>query len=886
MRRCCFRHGRDGEGRLQVKLGAVASSGRRGLADGEDIPEARGRLEAQWEGQAGRAASVSERVSRDGGSDLDSFDGGRMRREIARLEQLLLALGREDSLAGKSRVLRGVPGVAEVLEAAPGLERACVAMGAEAEYVILCVAALGQAHVLGTEVTSACTDQLSAFVGRLMAVDRFADTLGGIVGYQCVSLMLIFNSHADALEVPEYMIPGTSTAHVPDACPVEMKRISHATSVRYLAPEGRCLATDSRFEAESAAWGLRNMGKMGEMYPLGGAGDRLGLKCEYTGEDLPTALLPYAGFTLLECLVRDLQAREYLAFRCLGSGSEYSDGQQPQAAVALMTSHAKGNHRRIMALLEEKGYFGRGADAFRVFPQPSVPVLAAADGAWLARAPFDTVMKPGGHGAVWKLAAEAGVFEWMRGRGHDAFLVRQISNPMAGQDATLLSLAGAGVHEGRTFGFASCKRRPGATEGVNVLRERSARCLDGSGSPKYSYAIGCVEYTELERLGLEEKHETFSHDEDNVLHSPFPANTNVLFARVDAIEAATAECPAPGMIINTEKVVRYTSEFGGERRDMEVLGGRLECCMQDIALSFASTFERPLAVRNGRCEGAADLETFVLYNDRRKVTSSAKRRFEAGKKMSQTPEGSHMDLLRNAWDLLANRCGFDMPSGLDGTDLAAEEAAYLAGRVPFLVHYHPALGPLYDVISQKVRGGRMAPGAELHLEVAEADVHGLDLEGSLCVVATGGASLGRTDPATGLLHYGDQCARVRLSNVAVANAGVNYADESNVLWAGRVARTESCTITLEERSEFDAQDVTLAGNLSFHVPAGCRLTVTDGGNGHLRVEMSTLGPDEGPSWTWNYTLLDGDDVHPDGRRGPVALTLVRKQDQGEPHDSK
>ena len=38
-----------------------------------------------------------------------------------------------------------------------------------------------------------------------------------------------------------------------------------------------------------------------------GAGDRLGLRCDATGECVPTAMLPYCGRTLLEGLLRDLQ---------------------------------------------------------------------------------------------------------------------------------------------------------------------------------------------------------------------------------------------------------------------------------------------------------------------------------------------------------------------------------------------------------------------------------------------------------------------------------------------------------------------------------------------------------------------------------------------------
>jgi len=49
-----------------------------------------------------------------------------------------------------------------------------------------------------------------------------------------------------------------------------------------------------------------------------GAGDRLGLECEHTGEYLPAAMLPYSGRTMLEGLIRDLQAREYLYFKLTG----------------------------------------------------------------------------------------------------------------------------------------------------------------------------------------------------------------------------------------------------------------------------------------------------------------------------------------------------------------------------------------------------------------------------------------------------------------------------------------------------------------------------------------------------------------------------------------
>ena len=69
---------------------------------------------------------------------------------------------------------------------------------------------------------------------------------------------------------------------------------------------------------------------MAEVYPLGGAGDRLGLVDETTGESLPAALLMYNGRTLIEGLLRDLSAREWLYYKL--------HGEHHVTPVAIMTS--------------------------------------------------------------------------------------------------------------------------------------------------------------------------------------------------------------------------------------------------------------------------------------------------------------------------------------------------------------------------------------------------------------------------------------------------------------------------------------------------------------------------------------------------------------------
>lgn len=51
-------------------------------------------------------------------------------------------------------------------------------------------------------------------------------------------------------------------------------------------------------------------------------------------------------------------------------------------------------------------------------------------------------------------------------------------------------------------------------------------------------------------------------------------------------------------------------------------------------------------------------------------------------------------------------------------------AEYLVNGPGMIFLFHPALGPLWSVVAQKVQGGRMALGSELVLEVAEAQVGG------------------------------------------------------------------------------------------------------------------------------------------------------------------
>ena len=253
---------------------------------------------------------------------------------------------------------------------------------------------------------------------------------------------------------------------------------------------------------------------------------------DVTGEPLPSALLPYCGRPLRETLLRDLEGREYVHYKVFG--------EQHATPVAIMTSDAKGNHTRVEALCEANASFNRGAPSFRLFRQPMVPMVREGDGRWLVPEAFSPLMKPGGHGVVWKLMLDNGIFDWLRASGRKAALLRQISNPLAGTDGTLLALAGSGLQGGDAFGFASRARRVGASEGCNVLLENP---LPEGG---YSYSVSNVEYTEFEKLGIEDQEESSLPGAASG-KSCYPANTNILYLGLDALEAKVREGAAMGV---------------------------------------------------------------------------------------------------------------------------------------------------------------------------------------------------------------------------------------------------------------------------------------------------------------------------------------------------
>ncbi|XP_073009831.1 UTP--glucose-1-phosphate uridylyltransferase 3, chloroplastic [Typha latifolia] len=771
-------------------------------------------------------------------------------REIARLDAVRSRLRSAKTVEEKLRVLDSDSRVRDFLGNGKG--GVLAQLEPSEVFLIKCLVAAGQEHVLGSEVDwggggagegrkedggalksalYALADMIEnwSFEGHgvgvavgddgvggmgigelemlrkllkvLGEIEQFYDCIGGIIGYQIMALELLLPSKAQ----------------------VYQSRSSEFMELH--VPSGLNLMENTEYAHQAALWGIEGLPELGEIYPLGGAGDRLGLVDPDTGECLPTAMLPYCGRTLLEGLIRDLQAREFVHFKIYG--------RQSITPVAIMTSSAKNNHEHVTALCERLEWFGRGRQNFQLFEQPLVPVVAAEDGKWLISRSLFPVCKPGGHGAVWKLAYDKGVFRWFFSHGRKGATVRQVSNVVAATDLTLLALSGLGLHHNKKLGFASCERNFGATEGINVLLEKQN--TDG----QWSYGITCIEYTEFDKFGIMDAAISLGS-----LQEDFPANTNILYVDLHAAEKVGSSQNAmslPGMVLNLKKAVSYVDHLGFE---CSTSGGRLECTMQNIADNFLNTY-------NSRCNKVieSELDTFIVYNERKKVTSSAKRKRKLEDiSLHQTPEGSLLDVMRNAYDLLSS-CNIEVPKIKDNIN-------YFNCAPPFLIFLHPALGPLWEITKQKFLGGSIHEGSELQVEIAEFLWNDVELDGSLIILAENiMGSMMMNDKGDPMLQYGTRCGRCKLQRVRVLNKGINWNSPNNVYWKHDVERIETLKIILHGNAEFEATDVVLQGTHEFEVPNGYRMSVIQDCAGFV-VKLDPISDElmDSGSWFWKYNV--------------------------------
>lgn len=597
-------------------------------------------------------------------------------------------------------------------------------------------------------------------------VESFYRPIGGIVGYHAMMLSLL-SSHT----------------------------LSRKQKT-YVQPRGVNIAEEDSLTRKYILAGIRALPYVAEIYPIGGAADRLQLIDAATHSFLPAAKLKFCGRSLLEGLIRDVQAREYLYFKLFG--------KQLMTPIAMMTSEEKNNHFHILSICEQNKWFGRSKESFQFFQQPLVPALNSK-GQWLQTQNCRILRKPGGHGMLWKTAMEHKVFNWLSLQGYTKVLIRQINNPIASVDYGLLAFCGIGCQENKQFGFASCLRLLEAAEGINVMG------IEGS-----KYYLTNIEYCDFKKHQIEdlplERDSPYSH---------FFSNTNILFADIRSIEEVVEKCPIPGMLVNVKKTCFIGKK--GYLEESEI--ARLESMMQNIAECFTAV-------------QADELRSFLSYNLRHKTISTVKKAYVASDSLLETPEGCFYDVLYNGYDLLKNRCQFSLP-----TFSSHEE--YIAKGPSILFQYHPALGPLYTIIAQKIRRGQMTWGSELRLEIAELQLENIYIDGVLHIIAE--QAMGHC--LEGRLLYSQHLGRCRLSNVRIKNQGIDRSS-SNMYWRDQICYRQKCTIILKGNSYFIAENLELTQDVHIEVEDGfCMQAFQE--NGQVTFQKRPLNSFEG---MWEYQL--------------------------------
>lgn len=643
----------------------------------------------------------------------------------------------------KLNILNLRPEVTTFLADCEILRRYLDGLNAKQQVAIKSVIAIGQGPIVFQGITEV-PQKLDELLETLMVLEEHYDSIGGIIGYHTTILNLL--SETDGVAY-----------------------------TRYFHPPGIDLREDVQ---KAVQWGLQHLPNMGEIYPIGGAGDRLGLIDE-NGEALPAAKLEFGGHTLLEGLIRDLQAREYLYYKLFG--------EMLITPIAMMTSLEKDNHEHVLEICEQTRWWDRPKESFAFFTQERVPMLTE-EGNWAVASPLELHLKPGGHGVLWKLMEDAGIFDWFASQQRTKALIRQINNPLAGTDHALLAFFGIGAQTNKAFGFAACDRKVGAAEGTLVLCEKE----------NHTYGITNIEYPDFVKHHIQDEPR-----EEGSQYSIFPANTNILFADLEAVREKVQHCPLPGMLINMKKTAPCLKD--GVIEELHV--GRLETTMQNIADYFF--IESSLPIQEG---DQLDLPTFVTYNERRKTLSVTKKLWKEGDPIDGTPIGAEHERQQNNHELLTKYCGMEVPSS------------------EFHFTYHPALGPLWSIIGQKVQGGEITKGSELQLEIAQLHIQNLSLNGSL------------------LIQSASTRGKCRLINVRIENDGIDW-DADNTLWKNQIVRKEALEIILEGDGEFYANGVTFRGKERIIVPDGHCVRAEEE-NGSLVLKVDPLKT----PWSWEYSI--------------------------------
>ncbi|MBN2479485.1 MAG: UTP--glucose-1-phosphate uridylyltransferase [Parachlamydiales bacterium] len=529
------------------------------------------------------------------------------------------------------------------------------------------------------------------------------------------------------------------------------------------------------FDVESLVdIGLENLSKIALILPIGGAAERLGLVNPKTKIPIPMAKLNFLGKTLLENAIEDIKSLEYLYYQTFK--------KQIVTPIVLMTSEYNNNHEQIVKLLEEKNWFERDKNNYFFIKQICSPLITK-DGNWALKSPLTLALKPSGHGVLWQLMKKQKAFEFLKSQNRTKALIRQINNPIANTDFTLLAFLGTGIKFDKKFGFASCARKVKSAEGINILKE----IKQGS---KFVYNYSNIEYTEFKKYNIKDV-----PINDNSDISKYPSNTNILFADLLEIEKTIIKNPFPGLIINLKTKV-YAKDK--DNKIVQVNAGRLESMMQNISDSITDQFDEKI-----KDEEKLQLKTFITYSKRNKTISATKKSYKFGSDIIETPEGCYFDVLSNYYDVLTNFSKMSLP------DMPSKENYILQGP-SFITYLNPSIGPLYKDIAKKIIGGRLQKQSELFLDLSNVNLENVDINGSLIIKAI-------TYKNKKFLNH-----NCHLSNVKINNEGIDYSSD-NIFYQNNIKHKGFLKIILNENSTFYAKNIIFNESKEIIVPANCKM---------------------------------------------------------------
>lgn len=611
---------------------------------------------------------------------------------------------------------------------------------------------IGQLQILNQIPFS--LDHARSVLQELQEIDEFFSDIGGIVGYQNTLKQIVnpYSFNKTILEAPYTNLDGTLSTH-----------------------------------HNLVSMCLKQLPSLAEVYAVGGAADRLNLK---SGEVfLPAACLKIAGKTLLEYLVQDLEAKEWLYYKLYR--------QTLTLPIVMMTSFEKNNQAHIYQILEQHQFFYRGHEKFLIFNQPLVPMVDQKLD-WQVNQ-NSLFLKPGGHGAIWGLCQRHHVFEKLKEQGVKKLSIRQINNPIACVDFGHLAFLGLGFLKNADFGFFACERYAGSQEGINVLLKDKTN----------QFSLTNIEYCQLQSCGIEDV-----PDEKGL--SQYPANTNVLFADLDRLKELTKQHPLPGKILN------YKS-FSWDGKTKEL--ARLETMMQNMADFLVEPKSNPQHV-------------YMTRSPRGKTISPVKKQKTAQGSYAETPEACFFDFMKNASELLTD-CEIEHPK------LSSIESYY---KFPeFVLTYLPALGPMFDVIAQKCKGGQIKKGSYVNWQIAEMDWKQNSVKGAVSI-----KGLNPYGYHSSQRDFSEAVSRVVIHNCVFDNQGIDW-ENSGRFYQDAPYFKESFEVVLEGFSEFEARDVIFKGNYKFIVPDGHKLVVSIDSEHKLITKLSKISE---PSWIYHYEWIE------------------------------